>query len=98
MTSRISTLCRVRYIQVTKTLGHHLSGRWSLYREKFDLKSKGRTTTWSLRTGGRFKKVVVKTGLTAIRFLEYDTSFQIFHQGFKVEMKSKKNAGNNKNW
>ena len=38
--------------------------RWSLYREQFDLKTQGRTTTWSLRTGGCFKKVVVKTGLT----------------------------------
>ena len=42
--------------------------RWSLYREKFDLTTKGRTTTWSLRTGGRFKKVVVKTGLTVYYF------------------------------
>ena len=38
--------------------------KWSLYRETFDLKFQGRTTTWSLRTGGRFKKVVVKTSLT----------------------------------
>ena len=29
MTSRISTLCSGRYIQVRKSLGHHLSGRWS---------------------------------------------------------------------
>ena len=29
MTSRISTLCSGRYIQVIKSLGHHLSGRWS---------------------------------------------------------------------
>ena len=43
--------------------------RWSLYREKFDLKTLGRTTTWSLRTGGLFKKVVVKTGLTVLLFL-----------------------------
>ena len=38
--------------------------RWSLYREKFDLKSYGRTTTWSLRADGSFKKVFVKTILT----------------------------------
>ena len=38
--------------------------RWSLYREKFDLKTEGRTTTWLLRTDGRFKKVVVTKGLT----------------------------------
>ena len=38
--------------------------RWSLCRETFDLNNEGRTTTWSLRTGGGFKKVVVKTGLT----------------------------------
>ena len=37
--------------------------RWSLYRKKFDLNNEGRTTTWSLRTGSRFIKVV-KTGLT----------------------------------
>ena len=43
--------------------------RWSLYREKFDQKTLGRTTTWSLRTGGLFKKVVVKTGLTVLLFL-----------------------------
>ena len=29
MTSRISTLCSGRYMQVIKRLGHHLSGRWS---------------------------------------------------------------------
>ena len=29
MTSRISTLCSGRYIQVIKSLGHHLSGCWS---------------------------------------------------------------------
>ena len=29
MTSRISTLCSGRYMQVIKSLGHHLSGRWS---------------------------------------------------------------------
>ena len=29
MTSRISTLCIGRYIQVIKSLGHHLSSRWS---------------------------------------------------------------------
>ena len=28
MTSRISTLCSSRYMQVIKNLGHHLSGRW----------------------------------------------------------------------
>ena len=38
--------------------------RWSLDREKFNLKTLGRTTTWSLWTGGLFKKVVVKTGFT----------------------------------
>ena len=37
--------------------------RWSLYRDKLDLKTKGRTTTWSLRTCSCFKKMVVKTGL-----------------------------------
>ena len=29
MTSRISTLCSDRYMQVIKSLGHHLSGRRS---------------------------------------------------------------------
>ena len=29
MTSRISTLCSGRYIQVIESLGHHLSGCWS---------------------------------------------------------------------
>ena len=29
MTSRISTLCSGRYMQVIKCLGHHLSRRWS---------------------------------------------------------------------
>ena len=29
MTSRISTLCSAHYIQVIKSLGHHLSGFWS---------------------------------------------------------------------
>ena len=29
MTSRISALCSGRYMQVIKSLGHHLSGRWS---------------------------------------------------------------------
>ena len=29
MASRISTLYSGRYMQVTKSLGHHLSGRWS---------------------------------------------------------------------
>ena len=29
MTSRISTLCSGRYMQVIKSLGHHLSGCWS---------------------------------------------------------------------
>ena len=29
MTSRISTLCSGCYMQVIKSLGHHLSGRWS---------------------------------------------------------------------
>ena len=38
--------------------------RLPLYREKFDLKTYGRTTAWSLRTGGCFKKVVVQIGLT----------------------------------
>ena len=28
MTSRISTLCSGCYMQVIKSLGHHLSGRW----------------------------------------------------------------------
>ena len=41
--------------------------RWSLYREKIDLKTQGRPTTLSLRTGGRFKKVVVKTSLTVLK-------------------------------
>ena len=41
--------------------------RWSLHREKFDLKNlREETTTWLLRTGGRFKKVVVKTGLKVL--------------------------------
>ena len=31
MTSRISTLCSGRYMEVIKNLGHHLSGRWSRY-------------------------------------------------------------------
>ena len=42
--------------------------RCSLYREKFDLKTKGRTITWSLRTSGRFKEVVVETGLTVLHY------------------------------
>ena len=29
MTSRISTLCSGRYMQVIKSMGHHLSGRGS---------------------------------------------------------------------
>ena len=29
MTSRIRTLCSGRYMQVIKSLRHHLSGRWS---------------------------------------------------------------------
>ena len=41
--------------------------RWSLYREKFELKTQGRTTTWLLKTGGRCEKVVVKTGLTELK-------------------------------
>ena len=60
MTSTISTLCSGCYMQVIKSLGHHLSSCWSCC-------TGGRyiwTTTWSLRTGGHFKKVVVKTGLT----------------------------------
>ena len=28
MTSRISTLCSGCYMQVIKSLGHHLNGRW----------------------------------------------------------------------
>ena len=28
MTSKISTLCSDRYMQLIKSLGHHLSGRW----------------------------------------------------------------------
>ena len=54
-----------------KGLGHHSSGRWSRciggrYIERSLTKKPkgGGTTTWSLRIGGRFKKVVVKTGLT----------------------------------
>ena len=43
--------------------------RWSLYREKFDQKSKGRTATWSLWIGGCFMKVFVKTGLTVFTLL-----------------------------
>ena len=39
--------------------------RCSLYR-KFDLKTLGRTKTWSLRIGGLFKKEVVKLGLTEL--------------------------------
>ena len=31
MTSRISTLCSGRYMQVIKSLGYHLIGRWSRY-------------------------------------------------------------------
>ena len=76
MTSRISTLRSGCYMKVIKSLGHHSSGCWPrctvgcyIYREKFDLKTYGWTTIWSLRTGGCFKKVVVKTGLTVIYFL-----------------------------
>ena len=29
MTFRISTLCTGRYMQVIKSLDHHLKGRWS---------------------------------------------------------------------
>ena len=46
--------------------------RWLLYREKFYLKTYGRTIAWSLRTGGCFKKVVIKTGLTVL--LSFDAS------------------------
>ena len=28
MTSRIRTFCNGRYMQVIKSLGHHVSGRW----------------------------------------------------------------------
>ena len=35
--------------------------RWSLYREKFELKILGKTTKWSLKTGGRFKKILTVT-------------------------------------
>ena len=31
MTSRISTLYSGPYMQVIKSLGHHLSGRWSRF-------------------------------------------------------------------
>ena len=73
MTSRISTLCSGSYKQVTKSLEHHLSGCWSCctgghYIEMSGLKTYGRITTWSLRTGGHFKKVVVKIGLTVLVF------------------------------
>ena len=79
MTSRISTLCSGRYMQVIKSLGHHLSGRWSrctggCYIEMFGLKTYGRIITWSLRTGGYFKKVVAKTGLTVLVFRKPLTS------------------------
>ena len=47
--------------------------RWSLYIEKFDQKTQGRTTTWSLRTVDPFKKVVVKTDLTIYNF-DFKTS------------------------
>ena len=60
MTSRISTLCSGRYIQVTKSLGHHLSGRWSRC------------------TGGRFKKVVVKKGLTVIKHFVFMIWFKSY--------------------
>ena len=71
MTSRIST------VQWSLYAGNKKSGtsfKWSLvalyrqllYREKFDLKIKGRTTTWLLRAGDCFEKVVVKRGLTVI--------------------------------
>ena len=74
ITSKISTLCSGCYMQVTKSLEHHLSGCWldctgGLYREKFDLKTQGRTTTCLLRTGGGFKNLVVKTGLTVFLLL-----------------------------
>ena len=29
MTSAMSTLCIYRYVEAIKSLGHHLSGRWS---------------------------------------------------------------------
>ena len=29
MTSRLSILCNGLYMEVIKSLGHHLSGRWS---------------------------------------------------------------------
>ena len=57
--------------------------RWSLYREKFDLKTYGRTTTWSLRTGGRFKKVVVKTGLAVLFMTKQNVWKSMF---FKVAL------------
>ena len=44
---------------------------WSLYKETFDLKTKWRTTIWSLRTGGLFKTVVIKTGLTVTLFSDW---------------------------
>ena len=54
----------------SKSLEHHLSGCWSrcaggryIERSLTQKPQYGRTTIWSLRTGGCFKKVVVKTGL-----------------------------------
>ena len=62
MTSKIRTLCSGRYMQVIKSLGHHLSGHWSRCTSSRYIER--RATTWLLRTGGRFEKGVVKTGLT----------------------------------
>ena len=65
MTSKTSTLCSGRYMQVIKSLGHQLSSRWSrCTSSRYIERSFGRTTTWLLRTGDRFEKVVFKTGLT----------------------------------
>ena len=65
MTSKTSTLCSGHYMQVIKSLGHHLSDRWSrCTSSRYIEGSFDRTTTWLLQRGDRFEKGVVKTSLT----------------------------------
>ena len=52
--------------------------RRSLYREKVDIKTYGRTTKWSLRIGGGFIKGVVKTGLTVDDFPYISLKFKLW--------------------
>ena len=48
MTSRISTLCSGCYMQVTRSLGHHLSGQWLCCTGGHYIE---RSLTWKPKTG-----------------------------------------------